>query len=246
MVQVNVTRVTAHVVANLVPSPPEDLYATQFKALLPRGAAWWAATRPELLSEMDKVIDGIMKEPARVGKRALDLLRNMDPRSMDELLPDWERNAGLPDPCAPVPALTIPDRQNALTARITARGEGTGPQFLLDLIADLGYTGTILRRFHRAGFTATSRCVDRLNTKTAGWPFLWEFIMLPGPNLNEILICQVERSGHAHLAYAFAFPLLDFADGTFTRGSVAVHTDPETQNQTALAIDELGTSFFGV
>ncbi len=246
MVQVNVTRVTAHVVANRVPGPPEDLYATQFKALLPRGAAWWAATRPELLSEMDAIIDGMMKEPARVGRRAFDLLRNMDPRTMDELLPDWERIAGLPDPCAPTPPQTIPDRQGALTARITARGEGTGPQFLLDLIADLGYTSALIRRFHRPGFVVSSHCNAPLNSKIAGWPFLWEFIVLPGPALNDILICQVLRSGHAHLAYAFAFPLVAFDQGTFVRNSVAVFTDPNDQDQTALAIDELGTAFFGV
>ena len=70
--------------------------------------------------------------------------------------------------------------------------------------------------------------------------------MLPGPDLNEIVICQVERSGHAHLAYAFAFPLVDFASGTFSRSSVAVFTDPNDQNQTALAVDVLGTAFFGV
>ena len=61
-----------------------------------------------------------------------------DPRITIELLPDWERNWGLPDPCFPS-ATTIAERQRMLVLHMTWVG-GQSRQYFIDLMAWLGYT----------------------------------------------------------------------------------------------------------
>jgi uncharacterized protein YmfQ (DUF2313 family) len=58
------------------------------------------------------------------------------------MLPDWERNWGLPDPCYTAP-LTIGERQLALLMRMTMIG-GASREFFIQQVASLiGYTITI-------------------------------------------------------------------------------------------------------
>jgi len=77
-----------------------------------------------------------------VDSRAADLLeRESDPRKTIELLPDWERNWGLPDPCVKEP-ISIYDRQVALVQKMTMLG-AQSRQFFIDQMAKLGYTITI-------------------------------------------------------------------------------------------------------
>ena len=55
-----------------------------------------------------------------------------------ELLPDWEKAWGLPDPCFPE-ATTIAQRQRMLVLYMTWMG-GQSRQYFIDLMAWLGYT----------------------------------------------------------------------------------------------------------
>ena len=74
--------------------------------------------------------------------RAADLLeRESDPRLTIELLPDWERNWGLPDPGVTAP-LTIAERQFALVQRMTMLG-AQSREFFIELAASIGYHITI-------------------------------------------------------------------------------------------------------
>ncbi|EPN86143.1 baseplate J-like protein, partial [Pseudomonas syringae pv. actinidiae ICMP 19101] len=70
-------------------------YAEQLQALLPPGPAW----DPERVPELQQVITGLSREFARIDGRAFDLLNEMDPATVSELVPDWERVMNLPDPC---------------------------------------------------------------------------------------------------------------------------------------------------
>ena len=79
-----------------------------------------------------------------------------DPRSTVELLPDWERNWGLPDPCYEEPQ-SIAERQLALVMRMTMEG-GQSRQFFIDVAAMIGYTITITE--YRPFFIAMDRCGD--------------------------------------------------------------------------------------
>jgi uncharacterized protein YmfQ (DUF2313 family) len=116
---------------------PED-YASAMLSLLPTGQAWPRAPDSTLVL----TIQGLAYYYGHVDGRAADLLeRESDPRATLELLPDWERNWGLPDPCLAEP-LTIADRQIALVLKMTMMG-GQSRQFFIDLAAAIGYTITI-------------------------------------------------------------------------------------------------------
>lgn len=106
-----------------------DDYSIAYSQLLPQGQAWptWDAT-----SNLMSWVSGTSQIWGDVDGRAADLLeRESDPRSTLDLLPDWERAFGLPDPCVAEP-LTISGRQTSLVARITMAGDQSR-QFFLNL-----------------------------------------------------------------------------------------------------------------
>ena len=73
-------------------------YLSAFLRLLPLGIAW--PRKPD--SVLVKTSRGLTNVWGFVDNRAADLLeREADPRYTIELLPEWERAWGLPDPCFP-------------------------------------------------------------------------------------------------------------------------------------------------
>jgi uncharacterized protein YmfQ (DUF2313 family) len=93
-------------------------YTQAFLSLLPRGQAWpryWDST-------LVLTARGLCDYWGFVDSRAADLLETeSDPRTTVELLPDWERNWGLPDPCFPQPS-SIEERQKLLVMIMTMLG----------------------------------------------------------------------------------------------------------------------------
>lgn len=115
-----------------------DDYGDALLALLPQGQAWPKSPGTTL----DLTVRGLAEYWGYVDSRAADLLeRESDPRLTIELLPDWERNWGLPDPCYTAP-LTIGERQQALVQRMTIEG-AQSRAFFINLAASIGYTITI-------------------------------------------------------------------------------------------------------
>jgi uncharacterized protein YmfQ (DUF2313 family) len=115
-----------------------DDYAQAFLSLLPQGQAWPRSLR----SVLARTCSGLAGFWGFVDGRAADLLeRESDPRQTLELLPDWERNWGLPDPCF-VQAHTISERRNVLLLKMTLLG-GQSRQFFIDAAKLLGYDITI-------------------------------------------------------------------------------------------------------
>jgi len=115
-----------------------DDYAHAFLSLLPTGQAWPRDPDSTLVS----TCNGLADYYGFVDGRAADLLeRESDPRKTFELLPDWERAWGLPDPCFPK-ATTIGERQRMLVLYMTWIG-GQSRQYFQNLMEWLGYTVTI-------------------------------------------------------------------------------------------------------
>jgi uncharacterized protein YmfQ (DUF2313 family) len=113
-------------------------YAQALLSLLPVGQAW--PRDPD--SVLVQAINGLAQYWGYVDGRAADLLeRESDPRKTVELLPDWERAWGLPDPCLPS-ATTIGERQRMLVLYMTYLG-GQSRAYFTQLMAWLGYTVTI-------------------------------------------------------------------------------------------------------
>jgi uncharacterized protein YmfQ (DUF2313 family) len=129
-----------------------DDYKQSFLSLLPQGYAWPRHAGALLVD----VCWGLCEYWGFVDGRAADLLEiESDPRTTVELLPDWERNWGLPDPCYSAPQ-TIGQRQLALVMRMTMLG-AQSREFFIGVAAMLGYTITITGAFRSWTPRATSR-----------------------------------------------------------------------------------------
>jgi uncharacterized protein YmfQ (DUF2313 family) len=141
-----------------------DDYADALAALLPPGLAWPREPETVLMT----ALRGLAQVFGFFDSRAADLLeRESDPRRTVELLPDWERNWGLPDPCIAEP-LTIADRQIALVTKMTLLG-GQSRQFFVDASARIGYK---IRITEYAPFMCgVSRCGD---TRDQWGDWRWE------------------------------------------------------------------------
>jgi uncharacterized protein YmfQ (DUF2313 family) len=113
-------------------------YFVSFLNLLPWGQAWPRA----VTSTLAMACNGLCQYWGFVDGRAADLLeRESDPRTTIELLPDWERNWGLPDPCFP-PETTIGERQAMLVLKMTWMG-GQSRAYFEKVMAWLGFQVTI-------------------------------------------------------------------------------------------------------
>jgi uncharacterized protein YmfQ (DUF2313 family) len=112
-------------------------YARQLQQLLPRGAAWWL----EPGTTLSNLLQGLAEELARIDGRAATLIEEWDPRTTAELLDDWERVYGLPDPCVGSNPSTA-QRRASLVAKVMGLG-GQTPAYFVAIAAALGFSITI-------------------------------------------------------------------------------------------------------
>ena len=184
-----------------------DQYRQQLSGLLPSGPAW----DPELVPEIALVLAGVSLEFARLDARAVDLLNEMDPAAVSELVPDWEAIMGLPDPCLGLnPAFE--DRRLAVRRRLVEVG-GQSISYFIDIAVSQGYPDASVTE-HRAPRMGRSRFgLARFGTWNA--QFMWilntggrqrqgrrfgasywgeRFGVNPGNPLE----CQIRRASPAH------------------------------------------------
>ena len=143
-------------------------YAAQAAALLPEGPVWegfrvaGGTGRALLLAK-----GGTW---AAVEARALALLAELRFDGADETLAAREREAGLPDPCAPDTAVTLPERRAALLARWLA-GQAITPAAILELADRLGYAATLTE--YRPATCGLSVCAGPDPAGPVALRFLW-------------------------------------------------------------------------
>lgn len=87
--------------------------------------------------------------------QALALLEESDPGAAAALLPDWERVAGLPDPCVGTAPQSTGQRRAALVGRLTMYG-GQSAAYYIGLAERYGYPGATVTEFRPA--TCNSDC----------------------------------------------------------------------------------------
>ena len=143
-------------------------YASAFAALLPSGAAWPRDPTTVLqitLLGLSQIWGSNDNSTVNVDGRAADLLETeSDPRATLQLLPDWERAWGLPDPCL-AEVLTIADRRTVLVQKMTMIG-AQSRAFFIATAATLGYTITI--REFSPFMAGISQCGDTRNLAPPG------------------------------------------------------------------------------
>lgn len=193
--------------------PTAAEYREQLKALLPPGQAF----PRDPGTTLHDLLDGMSIELARLDGRASVLPQEANPATSLELLPDWERVAGLPDKCSGVLEETLQGRRNALLTKLTSTG-GASPAYFIELAASLGYTVTIEEfRPFRAGMSVAG------DTLTNGpWVHTWlirapetsitEFragLSAAGERLrtwgNDTLECKINQLKPAHTIALFAY-----------------------------------------
>jgi uncharacterized protein YmfQ (DUF2313 family) len=142
-----------------MPSPPPDRhvrrsgddYAVSFLSLLPQGQAWPRSPG----STLERACNGLAQYWGYVDGRAGDLLeRESDPRKTIELLPDWERAWGLPDPCLEG-GMSIGERQRFLVFWMTLIG-GQSEAWFQQVASWLGVTIHVSE--HSPFMVGISRC----------------------------------------------------------------------------------------
>ena len=188
-----------------------DNYAEQLAQLLPSGDAF-ANTDGDL----GKVLESPAVELARVDSRAEDMLREADPRTTYEMLPDWERVCGLPDECTGG-AETVEERRLLVTAKVVQRG-GQSRAYLEGLAAALGYDAELQEyTAFCAGDDAGDPCYDD------DWAHAFTVLVPEGTTIryfaassgcageplatwgDDALECVISRAKPAHSTVLFAY-----------------------------------------
>lgn len=190
-------------------------YLLQLQALLPQGAAWARGLQSTLARLLAAWADGY----ARVDARAEALLAEIDPRTTVELLSDWERVAGLPDPCVTAAGLdqSVTMRQAALFSKLTDQACVSRADFIA-MAAKFGYPAATITEF--APFVAGSASGDaiwseadrfawQINLPSAGGVFPFTAGSASGTALNTwgdaALECRISQFKHAETDVVFAY-----------------------------------------
>lgn len=134
------------------------------QGLLPRGPAWPRDDDAVLTQVAQAIADGTYGHH----QATLNLSEvEADPNYTNELLPDFELDYGLPDPCTPLNP-TLGQRRSALLAKMRAKG-GQSAAYFIAVAEQLGYTITI-ERFYP--FRVNQGAIgDPLYGQ--GWIFAW-------------------------------------------------------------------------
>lgn len=140
-------------------------YQQMLGALLPRGPAW---------NLDDLVLAGFAPSLASVHGRGDALMKEIDPRSVTELMERFETITGLPDSCAPPGTQTLQQRRQRLDAKLNLPG-GINEAFYLGQLEALGYTGVTITRYNKSQFTCLSDCTDSLYSDD--WRYYWQVNM---------------------------------------------------------------------
>lgn len=182
-------------------------------AMLPKGAAW----PTDANSNWGRLFHGIAEEFARIDARNEQLLREMDSRSVSELMSEWEDDLGLPGPCV-TEAQTLAQRRNALIAKFRYHGR-QDKQFFIDVAAELGYTITITE--YDQAHPGPQPDYNGIPLSGDAWNFVWQINAAnsnaslrtygdeyPAPYTafgNELLECTMRSLVHTHRVLFFAY-----------------------------------------
>ena len=145
-----------------------DEFAQVIADELPTGSAW--PRDPD--NDVMKWVAGSAQIWGDVSARAATLINvEADPRSTYELLSDWERALGLPDPCVPV-VQTLAERRNAIVNKLTMLG-GQSIAFFTSVASFLSYRITV-REYRPFQFGLSSFGGSRGQFQPPSVTFYWK------------------------------------------------------------------------
>lgn len=190
-------------------------YRDMMAKLLPRGPIWQIDSQPELKA----ILAGLQIEWKRFHARMLDLLAESDPRTTDELLPEWIAAFGLPAPCGTLPE-SDDDKRAMLATKVAAQGGQSRDYFLA--LAHAALAGAFGHEFDGAEWVI-------IDVRQYGWPFrtwsghAWEPLIglgamfywrihLPagvgGTDTADVIECLLQHYKPAHTVLEFVYDLV--------------------------------------
>lgn len=193
-----------------------EKYKNLIQNLLPQGLAW----PREKETNMENFLTASAVELSRVDTRVQDMLREAYPLTTGELLTDWERVTGLPEPCQGLGG-TIQRRREEVHRKLSSLG-GQSKQYYIDLAASVGYAITITEfRPFTVGINAAGDPVYGED-----WAYTWQ-VNAPEETVkyfaagqgsagdplaswgNELLECVISRLKPAYTVALFAYNIAD-------------------------------------
>lgn len=191
-------------------------YLASLQKLLPYGPAW----TDDADAAITRLLTGLVQELARIDARSWQLIDEADPRTTNELFPDWERVAGLPDPC--VTALggqqTFAQRRATLVSRLIQVG-GQSRAYFIAVARALGFTISITE-----GWQEIDTVISPVNNALANgrWIYTWTIHVPLGATRstltvngrvsdplaawgNTLLECVMRRLKPAHTTLLFSY-----------------------------------------
>jgi len=179
-----------------------DKYTAALQALLPPGKAW---TR-DPGAEVTRLLQGFAAEFARIEQRGADLVDQTDPRTVSELLTEWEAVTAI------APAGTTGDRQRRLHGQLL--GFEPPRKGVLDGIAvALGYS------LNFAEYHSPSVADSPVTAPLFQLP--WFSVLKIYPNVGEYdaaLQAAIETVLQAHMVAVFRFPYAEWRTETCAPG----------------------------
>jgi uncharacterized protein YmfQ (DUF2313 family) len=155
-----------------------DDYTQQLHQLLPVGPAW----PREGDTPTARAVPPAGRQMADAHLRLNQLIEEADARTTSELLDDFERVVGLPDPCLDPPTSTA-ERRRRVVQRLTYQG-GQSAAFFIGMLAALGYPGATVTEYRP--FRANSKCNAALNQ--GGWRYGWT-VSVPASVNVKVMTC---------------------------------------------------------
>lgn len=167
-------------------------YAALLAGLMPRGPAWNDQVDAHMVAAW-------ADELARLDARVDVLIEQVDPRTADELLVDWERVLGLPDKCTTNLGLSTFDRQRLAWAKLTEQG-GQSRAYFIALAERYGEPGVTITDGYRP-MTCNDTCNDVLYSEADR--FVWR-VTFPHPAANVRLMTCNDTCNDALQLYALS------------------------------------------
>ena len=146
----------------MVQSVNRDAYRDQIHALLPSGRAW----PEESDTTLDALVRAMASQVAEVDRSASNLLTDILPNTTFNLLPDWERIAGLPDICS-VLGSSITIRRASLLEKLVTKPNLNVTEF--ERIGDTFGTTITVEELDQTRADA----IVGLDTSGGKWRFVW-------------------------------------------------------------------------
>lgn len=162
-----------------------DDYRQQLLALQPPGLA----LPTHIASTWAKLLHGLADELARVRGRIDDMRRELSPLQTDELLTDWERVLGLPDPCAASTEQTAAERLARVAAKVAAVG-GQSRLYFIGLAQRLGLTVEIQEP--EPFYVGTHGMGDPIGGADDRWMWVVHVAGEPSAALRVLLECSLQ------------------------------------------------------